>query len=149
MVTNTISDQSLVQAVAQSGGLDPKGLALVYHVAGSSFGDTLDVVTTNNGAIVVTEFGFFFGDDSTPGQPVGRTALTNSTLTEVRRLDYVYTSQSPDARGAAFVTKRYVRDRLGNIRPTIDAQMEWLDWQTGSPNASICKGSFTTGKVLY
>ena len=144
VVSNVVTEQTFLQST----GITPlNSIALAYHVGGSSFGDTLDIVYTNNGAVVTTVLGFFFGDNTI--QDVGRTALTNSTQTEVRRLDYIYNGQSSDARGGAFITKRYVSDKYGNVRPTMDGVLEWLDWNSGSPFATMYTGSFTTGKVLY
>lgn len=144
VVSNVVTEQTFLQST----GITPlNSIALAYHVGGSGFGDTLDIVYTNNGAVVTTLLGFFFGDNSI--QNVGRTALTNSTLTEVRRLDYIYNGQSSDARGGAFITKRYVSDKFGNVRPTMDGVLEWLDWNSGSPYATMYTGTFTTGKILY
>ena len=139
IVGTPISEQTWLQQAAQAGGVtDLKTLALVYHINGSSFGDTIDVVNPTNGVAYTTLFGFFFGDQ------LGRTALTNSPPNEVRRVDYIYTQQSPYALGGSFLTKRYVMDGNGNVFTTIDAEMEYLVRPDASNPAKICFGSFTT-----
>ena len=141
IVGTPISEQTWLQQAAQAGGItDLKTLALVYHVSGSSFGDTIDVVNPTNGVAYTTLFGFFFGDDTS----LGRTALTNSPPNEVRRVDYIYTQQSPYALGGSFLTKRYVADGNGNVFTTIDAEMEYLVRPDANHPAKICYGSFTT-----
>ena len=46
IVSTPITEITLLQDAAQAGGVDPKNLALVYHVQGSSFGDTIDIVVS-------------------------------------------------------------------------------------------------------
>ncbi len=136
-----MSDQSILADAARAGGItDLKTLALVYHINGSSFGDTIDVVNSSTGASLKTVFGFYFGDDPT----LNRLALTNSATSEVRRIDYIYTDQSSHSMGTAFLTKRFVTDAKDNVRTTIDAQMQWIVTPIGNDGVKICKASFTT-----
>jgi hypothetical protein len=138
-VATPISEQTWLQQAAEAGGVtNLKTLALVYHVNGSSFGDTIDVVNPTNGVAYTSLFGFFFGDQ------LGRTALTNSPPNEMRRVDYIYTQQSPYALGGSFLTKRYVTDGSGNVFTTIDAEIEYLVRPDANNPAKICFGSFTT-----
>ena len=144
IVSTPITEITLLQDAAQAGGVDPKNLALVYHVQGSSFGDTIDIVDPTSGAVTTTLFGLFFGDDTV--QVLGRTALTNSTGTLVRRLDYIYTSQNSHSMGASFTAKRFLRDKNGSLHTTIDGQMQWIVNPTGNNSTKVCIASFTTTK---
>jgi len=139
-----ITDETLLQDAATAGGVDWKTLALVYHVQGSSFGDTIDVVKASTGEVGTTVFGLFFGDNTT--QDLGRTALTNSVGTETRRLDYIYTSQNSHSMGACFTTKRFQGDNNGHVRATIDGQVTWIVNPVGSTGTKVCTGSFVTTK---
>ncbi len=137
-----VTDQTILQELAAPVGLDPSTITLVYHIAGSSFGDTIDVVNKSSGATLDTEWGFFFGSDLS----LGRMALTNAPNTEVRRVDQLYTKQSPYALGSAFITKRFQPDSKGNVRNTVDAEMHYLVLPTGSTPTKFIIGSFTTTK---
>ena|ERR1051326_5178093 len=144
VVATPISDQSLLQDAATAGGVDWHNLALVYHVQGSSFGDTIDVVDASTGAVDTTLYGLFFGDNSV--QDLGRTALTNSPGTEVRRLDYIYTSQNSHSMGACFTTKRFQTDAGGNVRATFEGQMQWVVNPVGTVGTKLFTASFKTIK---
>ena len=137
-----ITERTLVEDAAKAGGVsDLATLALVYHVNGSSFGDTIDVVNATNGIAYVTLLGFFFAEDPT----LNRTALTNSTGTQIRRIDYVYTKQNSHSMGTGFVTKRYVSDGRGGVRGTIDGgQVQWIVLPENGNSAKICRATFTT-----
>ena len=89
-IATPITDKILVEKAAQSGGVSSSSILLVYHLENSGLGDTIDFVNATNGATIMNLFGLYFGDDPT----LGRTAATNSTATEIRRLDYVYTQQN-------------------------------------------------------
>jgi hypothetical protein len=142
VVATPVTEQTLLQNAATSGGVDWHTLALVYHVQGSSFGDTIDVVDATTGAVATTLYGLFFGDNTV--QDLGRTALTNSPGTEVRRLDYIYTSQNSHSMGACFTTKRYQTDRNGNGRATIEGQMQWVVNPVGDAGTKLYTASFIT-----
>jgi len=144
IVATSLTETTLLQDAAQAGGVDPKTLALVYHVQGSSFGDTIDVVDASSGAVATTLYGLFFGDDSV--QVLGRTALTNTPGTQIRRVDYIYTSQNSHSLGASFTTKRFLTDKNGTIHTTIDGEMEWIVNPTANNGTKVCKASFTTTK---
>ncbi len=139
MVTNTITGQTILSDLAAAAGItDYSTWTLAYHIAGSSFGDTIDVINKTTGATLDTVFGFYFGDS------LGRYAMTNTTQTEVRRVDYIYTKQSQYALGSAFLTKRFTPDASGNTRTTIDAEMHWLVRPDGNNPAKTCTALFTT-----
>jgi hypothetical protein len=139
MVTNAITEKTILKDLAAAVGLtDFSNWALVYHIGGSSFGDTIDVVNATSGATLDTVFGFYFGDS------LGRYAMTNTTQTEVRRVDYIYTKQSQFALGSAFLTKRFTPDGSGNVRTSTDAEMHWLVRPQGGKPTQTCSAIFTT-----
>lgn len=142
MTPVTITERTLLEEAARDGGVtDLSTLALVYHVNGSSFGDTIDVVNSTNGVPYRTFYGFFFGQDAS----LNRTAITNAAGTDVRRIDYIYTSQSSHSMGTGFVSKRYIRDSQGNPRATIDGgQLQWIVLPAKGDSAKMCKATFTT-----
>lgn len=141
VVTKPVTEMSLLEDVAKPVGItDLSTLGLLYHIAGSPFGDTVEVVNPTNGAKLDLMFGFYFGSDS----DLGRTALTNSSGTQERRVDQVYTKESIYALGSAFITKRYVTDTSGNVRATFDGEMHYLVRPKGDQPAKFVMGSFTT-----
>jgi hypothetical protein len=142
VVATPVTEQTLLQNAAAAGGVDWHTLALVYHVQGSGFGDTIDVVDATTGAVATTLYGLFFGDNTV--QNLGRTALTNSPGTEVRRLDYIYTSQNSHSMGACFTTKRYQTDGNGNSRATFEGQMQWVVNPVGDAGTKLYTASFIT-----
>ena len=144
VVATPITEQTLLQDAAAAGGLDWRSLALVYHVQGSGFGDTIDVVNAATGQIGTTLYGLFFGDNS--NQDLGRTALTNIVGSEVRRLDYIYTTQNSHSMGACFTTKRFQGDNKGNIRASFEGQMHWIVNPVGNAGTRVCTASFNTTK---
>lgn len=141
VITKPVTETTLLEDVARPVGItDISTLGLLYHVAGSPFGDTIEVVNPTNGAKLDLMFGFYFGADPN----LRRTALTNSTGTQERRVDQVYTKESIYALGSAFVTKRYVTDTAGNVRATFDGEMHYLVRPKGDQPAKFVVGSFTT-----
>jgi len=149
VVATPITETNLLLAAAQAGGSsDISGLALIYHIAGDpDHGDTIEVDSTSNYQTLNTMFGLYFGDDVT----LGRTALTNSSASEIRRLDYVYTFDYTEltypnshSMGASFTTKRFLTDTNGNVNTTINGQIEWIVNPNGNEGTKVCVGSFTT-----
>src|SRR5215212_8759846 len=58
-----VTDKTWLQDAAQASGItDLKSLAIVYHTAGSSFGDTIDIIDAKTGVTKDTLFGFYFGE---------------------------------------------------------------------------------------
>jgi len=146
IVTTPISEKTMLRDRAAAAGLtDLRNMAVVYHVNGSSFGDTVDIVTTTNGTVLDTLFGYYFGED----QNLGRIALTNSTGTEVRRIDYIYTSQNSHSMGATFTTKRYSTNRNGTVHVSISGPMSWIVTPEGTNGQKVCNGTFSIGKPLF
>ena len=144
VVPTPVTEQTLLQDAAAAGGIDWHSLALVYHVQGSSFGDTIDVVDAATGSVDTTLYGLFFGDNTV--QDLGRTALTNSLGSEVRRLDYIYTSQNSHSMGACFTTKRFQTDGNGSLRETFNGQMQWVVNPVGNAGTKLYTASFVTTK---
>ena len=145
-VATPLTDKILVQDAARSGGVDPNSISLVYHLQSSGLGDTIDLVNSN-GTTLANLFGLYFGDDAT----LGRTAATNSTQTEVRRLDYIYTqnnttytSFNSHSMGAAFTVKRFLTDTNGTTHVTVEAQMSWIVNPEGTNGTKICTANFNT-----
>ena len=141
LVPVPITNETLLREAAQYAGLpSTKGLALVYHIQGSDYGDTIDAVNRTNGLTYTTVFGFFFGDDPS----LNREAITNSVGTQVRRIDYIYTHQNSHSMGSGFVTKRLMNDRRGNLRGSIDAKMQWITRPEGDSGTQINTATFST-----
>jgi len=146
-VATPITDKILVQKAAQAGGVSPSSIALVYHLQSSGLGDTIDFVNATNGSTLANVFGLYFGDDPT----LGRSATTNATHTEIRRLDYVYTQQNTaftsfntHSMGSAFTVKRFLTDTNGTTHTTVEAQMSWIVNPSGTNGTKLCTASFNT-----
>lgn len=146
-VSTPMTDQVLVQTAAQSGGLNPSAIALVYHLQNSGLGDTIDIVDANSGTTLVNLFGLYFGDDAS----LGRSAATNATQTVVRRLDYIYTQQNTTytsfnshSMGSAFTVKRSLTDSNGITHVTVEAQMSWIVNPSGTSGTKLCTVNFST-----
>jgi hypothetical protein len=155
-----ITDQTLLADRAKEGGItDLSAIAIVYHIGGGApLGgtppwDTIDVINATNGVVLTTEFGLYYGSD---GQ-YDRTAVTNATQTEERRIDYLYsfnntgyTINGSDSIGAAFVTKRFLSDGVGSTNTIIDGSFAWDALPHGTNTAPlVCIGNFTLGKPLF
>jgi hypothetical protein len=143
-LTRSITDKTWVKDIAQSAGVtDLSTLMVVYHIQGSSFGDTIDVINPKTGAVDDTLFGFYFGE------AFGRLAMTNAAGNSVKRLDYIYTKQNNHSFGDALVTKTTVTNKTGTVRTTIGGTMNYIITPDGNGGLRICNGTFTTGKELF
>ena len=147
-----LTEQLLLSA--RTGGFT-QDLAIAYIMDGNERGDTIEIVNANTGARHAFLFGLWFGDDRT--MQLGRTALTNATQTEIRRVDQVFTldnsiysSENSHGVGTSFVVKRFVRDAGGNTRANIDVQIQWMvnPWGTNQW-AKICHGTFVSTQPLF
>jgi hypothetical protein len=146
ILSTAVTEKTLLRDKAAAVGItDTSHMAVVYHVNGSSFGDTVDIVNVTNGAVLDTLFGYYFGED----QSLGRMALTNSMQTEVRRIDYIYTSQNSHSMGAAFTTKRYSTNHNGVVKTRIDGPIHWLVTPQGNEGVKVYSGTFMIGKPLF
>lgn len=146
-VSLPLTEKVITDAAAQAGGLNPSSIALVYHLQSSGLGDTIDFVDANTGSTLANLFGLYFGDDTT----LGRTAATNSTQTEVRRVDYLYTQQNTaftsyntHSMGAAFTVKRFLTDTNGVTQTVVEAQISWIANPSGTNGTRICTASIST-----
>jgi hypothetical protein len=148
-VATPITDKILLQAAAQAGGVSPGSIALVYHLQSSGLGDTIDVVNANTGSTLANLFGLYFGSDAT----LGRSAGTNATQTEIRRLDYIYTDNQQNttytsfnthSMGSAFTVKRFLTDTNGITHATIEAQMCWIVNPSSTNGTKVCTANFST-----
>ena len=145
-VATPLNENVLVAEAARAGNVSPTSIALVYHLQSSGLGDTIDIVNTN-GTTVVNLFGLYFGDDAS----LGRSACTNASQTEIRRLDYIYTQQNTTytsfnshSMGSAFTVKRFITDTNGTTQVTIEAQMSWIVNPQGSSGTKLCTVNFNT-----
>ena len=150
VVRRTITEQTLLADAAAAGGItDLSSIAVVYHEQGPAFGssssDSIDVIYAFTGAVDGTLYGFLFGDTAS----LNRVAITNGLNTEVRRVDYVYTSQSSHSMGAAFVTKRFLYDGSGHIRALIEGRMQWIVNPVPTNGTQVGRAAFTTKKVRF
>jgi hypothetical protein len=146
-VATPVTDKVLLQDAARAGNVDPNTIALVYHLQSSGLGDTIDVINASTGSTLANLFGLYFGDDPT----LGRSAATNATQTEIRRLDYIYTAQNTTytsfnthSMGSAFTSKRYLTDTNGISHVTVEAQMSWIVNPSGTNGTRICTANFST-----
>ena len=149
-----ITDQTLLADRAAAGGVNPNTLAIVYHVGGDVKGDTVEIVSASNGAKQAFQFGFWFGDDRT--MSLGRSALTNSALTEFRSVEQVftlenstYTSQNGHGVGTVFLTRRFIRDTNGVLHATIEGPLQWMVAPQGTNSTKICHGTFIATQPLF
>jgi hypothetical protein len=153
IVATPITEQALLQDRATAGGVtDLSTIALVYHVGGDEKGDTVEIVSSTNGQRLAFEFGFWFGSDPS----LQRSALTNATQTEQRRVDYIYTLETATyiclnthSSGAAFVTKRTLTDNSGNVNVTVEGTMQWMVNPQNGHGTIVINGSFSTGQRLF
>jgi hypothetical protein len=149
VISTPITETNLLLAAAEAGGTtDISGMALTYHILGDpNHGDTIEVDSTSTHQTLTTMFGLYFGDDPT----LGRSALTNSAASEIRRVDYVYTFDytaltypNSHSMGSSFTTKRFLTDTNGNVHTTIDGQMQWIVNPQNGAGTKVCVGHFTT-----
>lgn len=146
LVPAEITEKTLLEEAAQARGLtNLNSLALVYHVRGSSFGDTIDLVEAATGAPITSVLGFFFGED----RSLNRTAITNAPGTMIKRIDYLYTRQNSHSMGTGFVTRRNVADVSGNVRVAVDGgQLQWIVLPENGRSARMCRATFTTTRAF-
>src|SRR5690349_14321221 len=143
ITTQVINNQTLLQAAAAAGGLkDTSGLALAYHVQGNDLGDTIDVISRTNGATLTTLYGLYFGES------FGRQALLSASHRQLKRIEYIYTSQNDHSLGSALLTDYYFLDTNGNTNATyVLGQMQWLVTPDSThTNTQVYSATFTTLK---
>jgi hypothetical protein len=154
VVVRPVTEQTWLQEAAQAGGAtDTSGMAVIYHIAGNSgYGDTIEIADRRTGATLTTLMGFWFGDENDHGLQLGRTALTNSVGTETRRVDQLFIyyngnlQTTTEGMGTAFVAKRFLSDRFGNLNGAVDAELNYLMLPAGTNTYRAFVGTFTTTK---
>ena len=104
-------------------------------------GDTIDLVNAQNGEVYASIIGFYFGE------AFGRTAITNASGAQVKRLDYLYTRQNSHSLGSAVVVKT---EPVGSGSPglKLTAQMQWITTPDGTEVSRILTGTLRTTGVF-
>ncbi|HTL16689.1 MAG TPA: hypothetical protein VL793_05595 [Patescibacteria group bacterium] len=141
IVAQPLNNQTLLQQAAKAGGLtSTAGLGLSYHIGGNSLGDTIDVINRTNGVALTTLYGLYFGES------FGRQALLSASHRQMKRLEYIYTSQNDHSLGSALLTDYFILDSNGNTNATyVLGQMQWIvTTDSTHPNTQVCTASFTT-----
>jgi hypothetical protein len=141
IVSKPINNQTLIQQAATAGGLNSTaGLALAYHINGNALGDTIDVINRTNGATLTTLFGLYFGES------FGRQALLSSSHRQMKRIEYIYTTQNDHSLGSALLTDYFFFDTNGNTNKTyVLGQMQYLITTDAThTNTQVCTACFTT-----
>jgi hypothetical protein len=148
VVGHPVTEQTWLLEAAEAGGsTDTSGMAIVYHVDGSGFGDTIDVVNRATGATLTSLLGLFFGDPSV--EDIGHLPVWNAAGNQERRIDQVFVLyagnfESGESLGSAFVTKRFQQDASGNRHDTIEADLNYLALQEGTNSTHMVVGTFIT-----
>ena len=141
IVSQPINSQTLLQQAAKAGGLSStEGLGLAYHLNGNSLGDTIDVINRTNGVVLTTLYGLYFGES------FGRQSMLSSSHRQMKRLEYIYTTQNDHSLGSALLTDYFFFDTNGNTNATyVLGQMQWIVTTDAShPNTQVCSASFST-----
>jgi hypothetical protein len=152
LVGTPITDQTLLQDRARLGGItDLSTISIVYHLNGNALGDTVDVISNDNGQVLVTEFGLYFGSDS----GLGRTAVTNATQTQQMRADYIYTSNGStytfdnfDSVGLSITSKNFAITN-GSTNAVISGSMSWGVAPQRTNGSILCIGNFSLGQPMF
>lgn len=148
IVGHPVTEQTWLLEAAEAGGTtDTSGMAIVYHVGGSGFGDTIDVVDRTTGATLTSLLGLFFGDPSV--EDIGHLPVFDAAGDQERRVDQVFVFyggnfEATESLGSAFVTKRFQQDVFGNRHDTIEADLNYLALHEGTNATHMVVGTFTT-----
>jgi hypothetical protein len=152
VVNIPFTDQTIINERAAAGGVDPATLALVYHVGGDTKGDTVEVVSSSDGSVILAEFGFFFGDDPS----FNRMALTNAASTDIRRVDQLFTfSDSPHTcqashgMGTSYTAKTTIGVTNGIPYFKIEGTLQWIVNPVNGASSKACYGTFTATQLLF
>jgi hypothetical protein len=140
IVSTPINNQTLLQAAAAAGGMNVSGLGLAYHINGNALGDTIDVINRNTGATLTTLYGLYFGES------FGRQALLSASHQQMKRIEYIYTTQNDHSLGSALLTDYFILDSNGHTNITyVLGQMQWLVTTDNThTNTQVCSASFRT-----
>ncbi len=142
-----VTERTLLQDKASAANItDVSGMSVVYHVAGSGFGDTIDIVNTSTGQVLDTLLGLYFS------QAFSRVGITNALDTEERRIDYLYTDQDAHSMGAASVRRTYTtvgRGTNATQRLMVQGRMDWVKAIDAAQGGSkLYSGNFFTGAAF-
>ena len=143
IVATPLNNQTLLQQAARAGGLqDTSGLALAYHLNGNDLGDTIEVINRTNGTTLTTLFGLYFGES------FGRQSLLSASHRQMKRIEYIYTTQNDHSLGSALLTDYFFLDNNGNTNAIyVLGQMQYIVTPDGThTNTQVCTASFTTLK---
>jgi hypothetical protein len=141
IVSQPINNQTLLQQAATAGGLkDTSGLALAYHLHGNDLGDTIEVINSTTGVTLNTLFGLYFGES------FGRQALLSASHRQMKRVEYIYTTQNDHSLGSALLTDYFFLDPSGNTNAIyVLGQMQYIvTTDANHTNTQVCNASFTT-----
>lgn len=152
LVGTPITDQAFLQDRANLGKLtDLSTISIVYHINGNPLGDTVDVVSNATGEVLVNELGLYYGSDAA----LGRTAVTNTAQTQVRRVDYIYTFNSStytfdndDSVGCCMTSKCFAITN-GSTNAIISGNMSWGVEPQGTNGPILCIGTFSLGQPVF
>ncbi len=138
-----VNNSTLLRHIADvNGTTNYSWWALAYHVGGNELGDTIDIINRTNGAVLQTLFGLYFGE------AFERSALLSGNHRQLKRIEYIYTDQSPHSLGSALMTDYYFFDNSGNTNYVVVlGQMQWLVVpDSKNPKMRVNSASFTTTK---
>jgi hypothetical protein len=140
-----LNNGTLLKHIADvNGTTDYSWWALAYHVGGNDLGDTIDIINRTNGTTLQTLFGLYFGE------AFERSALLSASHRQMKRIEYIYTDQSPHSIGSALMTDYYFFDKAGNTNYVVVlGQMQWLVVPDNkNPKMRVNSASFTTTRPL-
>lgn len=138
-VTKNITEATWLKDFARENALpSTKNLGISYHLNADEKGDQIEVINKKTGEVYGNVFGLFFSE------AFGRTGLTNSTGTQTKTLQYLYTGQDSHSLGAAVVTKTLSSAKLKHPKMEGQMQYELLPTETRK-SVKICSGNFVTG----
>jgi hypothetical protein len=144
IVARPLNNQILIKDFGATHGVsDTSGFGLAYHVNGSSFGDTIDIVNRTNGSVVFSLFGLYFGESAA----LGRMELASASGRQIKRLEYIYTDQNSHSLGSVVLTSYYWLDGNGNTNnfAVVGNGMQYLVMPNSQyTNVQVATGSFQT-----
>ncbi|HEV2391887.1 MAG TPA: hypothetical protein VG146_05935 [Verrucomicrobiae bacterium] len=140
-----VNNQMFVQPYAQANFLPPDGVALVYHLNSDPRGDSIEVINRTNGAVLGVPLLLYFADDTT----LGRMGLTNSVATQIRKIEYVYTSQNSHSMGSCLLNEHLYKDGNGTLTSAvIMGAITWIVVPDGTQPMQVYNGSIFSGKMI-
>jgi hypothetical protein len=152
IVNIPFTDQTIINEQAAGLGLDPSSLTLVYHIGADPHGDNVDIVRSSDGAFILHEFLFWFGDESS----FNRMALTNATGTDIRRNDQLFTqNNSPHTcdnshgMGTVYTSKKIIGVTNGIPYYKIEGTLQWVVNPVNGASSKTCYGTFTATQVMF